>query len=251
MSKKLIIANWKMAPQSLNEAKKTFATLKRTKFSTKSAKVVICPPSIYFADLVKNYRGSTFAFGAQNVYVNDNEATTGEISVGMVRDLGAEFVIVGHAERRAMGETNEIVAQKLVHVLDAGLTPILCVGEIMRDMQGSYLRFVEQQLVESLSLIDKKQIQKVVIAYEPLWAMGAGHSAVENREIHQMSIFIKKILVSQFGRKIGMAVSIIYGGSVDADNCAAILKEGEVDGLLIGRASLNPHTFSDVLKKIV
>ncbi len=239
-----------MAPQSVDEAKKIFAVLKRAKFSAKAAQVVICPPSVYFGDIVKNYKGRTFLFGAQNVYMNDNEASTGEVSVGMVRDLGASFVIVGHAERRSMGETNEIVANKLAHVISAGLTPILCIGEIERDAQGQYLRFVEQQLIESISLVDKKDLHKIVIAYEPLWAMGIGHTAVENREIHQMSIFIKKILVSQLGRKAGMEIPIIYGGSVDADNCMGILKEGEVDGLLIGRASLNPYTFVDVLKKI-
>jgi len=250
MSKKLIVANWKMAPQSLAEAKKTFAVLKRTKFSPKNVKVVICPPNIYFADIVKNYKGGVFSFGAQNVHMNNFEATTGETSAGMIADAGARFVMVGHAERRAMGETNDMVAQKLSHVITSGLTPILCVGEIERDMQGLYLRFVEQQLLEAFASIDKKHIHKIVIAYEPLWAMGAGHTAVENREIHQMSIFIKKILVSQFGRKVGMTIPIIYGGSVDADNCVGILNEGEVDGLLIGRASLNPHTFSDIVRKI-
>ena len=248
--KKLIVANWKMAPQSLDEAKKVFSVLKRAKFSTKSLRVVVCPPSVYFADIVKNYKGQTFLFGAQTVYVNNNEASTGEISTDMVRDLGASFVIVGHAERRAMGETNEIVANKLAHVVEAGLTPILCVGEKERDTHGLYLRSVEQQLIESISVLDKNDLHKIVVAYEPIWAMGAGHTAVENREIHQMSIFIKKILVSQCGRKIGMEIPIIYGGSVDADNCAGILKEGEVGGLLIGRASLNPYTFVDVLKKL-
>lgn len=248
--KKLIVANWKMAPQTLAETKKIFAIMKRVKFSSKKMDVVICPPSIYFAEIAKGYRGKNFEFGLQNVHFNSETANTGELSVEMARDLKARYVIVGHSERRALGETNEIVSKKLQHVLESGLKPILCVGEVDRDAHGDYFRFVEQEIVESLSKIDKTQISKVIIAYEPVWAIGMGHSAVPNRDIHQMSIYIKKTLVSLYGNKIGLSVPIIYGGSVDPDNCEGIISEGEVSGLLIGRASLNPYTFGDILKKL-
>lgn len=248
--KKLIVANWKMAPQSLEEAKKIFAVMKRAKFSTRTIDAVICPPSTYFSDLVKGYSGKSFKFGVQDVHFNNEAASTGEISTEMVSNLGADFVIVGHAERRALGDTNEIVAKKLAHVIESGLKPILCVGEVERDSHGEYFRYVERQLVESLALVDKSKVSKIVIAYEPVWAIGTGNSAVPNRDIHQMTIYIRKTLVEMYGNKIAMSVPIIYGGSVDPDNCVSILEEGEVSGLLIGRASLNPYTFGDLLKRL-
>lgn len=249
-NKKLIIANWKMAPDSLFEAKKIFSTLKKKKINSRNFTVVLCPPVVYFSELFKNYRGKIFKFGIQNLSHEDDFAHTGEISAKMAKDFNVQYVIIGHAERRALGEDSSLISKKIKNTLKHKMTPVLCVGEIIRDQNGEYLKFLEQQIIDSLSGVKKNQIEKVVIVYEPVWAIGKGHKAVNNYEIYQMTIFIKKILVSLYGRKSALNVSILYGGSVDAENCLGILEEGRVDGLLIGRASLNPFTFSDILKKI-
>jgi triosephosphate isomerase len=130
------------------------------------------------------------------------------------------------------------------------LKVILCIGEETRDINGDYLRFIEKQLLESLDGFNKKYISNLYIAYEPVWAIGRGHGAVESHDLHQMNLFIKKVLVGIFDRKIGLSVPIIYGGSVDEENAKQLIDSGEVEGLLIGRASLNPSVFVNILKLI-
>lgn len=248
--KKIIIANWKMAPNSLNEAKKLFSALKKNKINTSHITTVICPPVIYFSDLFKNYRGKTLKLGMQNISQQGDFAQTGEISADMAKDFGVEYVIIGHAERRSLGETSALISKKIKYTLDHKMIPILCVGEVVRDENANYLKFLEQQIIDSLFGIKKNQIEKIVLVYEPVWAIGKGHRAVDSEEIYKMSIFIKKVLVSLYGRKNGLGVSILYGGSVDADNSSEILKNSGIDGLLIGRASLNQYIFLDILKSI-
>ena len=249
-NKKLIIANWKMNPEGLYDARKIFTALKKKNLKPKSGVVVICPPALYLSDLSGNYRGSLFNFGAQDVSWQTKEESTGETSVQMLKTIGVRLVIVGHSERRSLGDTDSIVATKIKNILAAGLTPVLCVGEKMRDLEGNYLRFVEEQIHESLKKVSRKDIEKVVIAYEPVWTIGKGRKAISTYDLHQMTIFIKKVLSAIYNKKVAMNVPILYGGSVDADNCEEIMNDGEVNGLLVGRSSLNPHLFADILKKI-
>lgn len=247
---KLIVANWKMAPNSIKEAKKILTTLNKTKIQNKKTSVVLCPPTIYAQEIIKNYRGKKFKFGLQNVSHTNDEAQTGEVSTKMAKSIGAEYVVLGHAERRALGEDSFLIAKKLNHVIAEGLKPLLCVGEIVRDSDGEYLKFLEQQIIESLTNFKKNNLSKLTLVYEPVWAMGSGHKAMNTHEIQQMTIFLKKILVSLYGRGQSLEVPILYGGSVDDDNAPEIIIEGGVDGLLIGRASLNPHTFANIIKNI-
>lgn len=198
----------------------------------------------------KSYRGSVFSFGAQDLTFASKKPLTGENTAEQLNDLGINFAIIGHSDRRQLGETNEMVAYKVKEAVDSGIMPILCIGEIERDDRGEYLRFVEQELVESLGKINKNQLDKIVIAYEPVFAIGQGHKAITTHEIHQMVIFIKKVLARAFDKKTAMDVPILYGGSVDNENATEILKHAEVRGLLIGRASANPHTFRDILKTV-
>jgi triosephosphate isomerase (TIM) len=248
VKKRLIVANWKMNPVDLKEATKIFAILKRVNLKKVKDMVVICPPEIYLSDFSLKYKGGKFKFGAQDVSISNNPESTGEISAEMLKNLKAEYVIVGHSERRALGETNSVVAKKIRNAVDKGLKVILCVGEEHRDMNGEYLRFVEKQLFESLEGFNKKNIANLYVAYEPVWAIGKGSSSVDSNDLHQMNLFIKKVLVSIFDRKIGLSVPIIYGGSVDEENAKQLMAAGEVDGLLIGRASLNPYVFTKILK---
>jgi triosephosphate isomerase len=246
-TKKLIVGNWKMNPETVREARKIFADIKKKRLILKKSIAVVCPPVIFLNTLSEKYSGN-LKFGVQDVTWRTETESTGEISTEMVLDSKAQYAIIGHAERREVGDTNEIITEKLKKVLSDGLIPVFCVGEKERDNHGDYLRFVEKQLFDSLSKIKKSNIEKVVIAYEPLWAIGKGKRSVTPYEIHQMVIFIKKHLVSIFGKDVGMNVPILYGGSVDADNCHEIINEGMVDGLLVGRASLNPHVFTDIIK---
>jgi len=248
--KKLVIANWKMNPENIKDAKKIFADLKKKNLKIKKTIPVICPPFTYLDEISGSYRGSAYKFGAQDVSDKKDGEQTGEISIEMLKNLKCQYVIVGHAERRALGEDNETVSLKTKAVIDSGLKAVVCVGENDRDHGGSYLRFIEEELHESLSKIKKDKTKNLVIAYEPIWAVGKGHDAISGHELHQISLFIRKVLVGIYGKKIGMNVPVIYGGSVDADNSEEIINTGEVDGLLVGRASLNPHVFADILKEL-
>lgn len=250
LNKKLIVANWKMNPESLKEAKKIFNTLKKKNLQISKTIPVICPPYLYESDLSFGYKGNKFKFGFQNIHFKDDGKSTGEISTEMAKSSKVEYVIVGHSERREDGENNKTVSLKLKQIIDSGLTPILCVGEIERDDQGAYLQFIEEQLYESLMTISKNKISRLVVAYEPVWAIGKGKKSIDSHELHRMVIFIKKNLVSMYGKKLGLSIPILYGGSVDADNVSDLVKEGMVDGLLVGRASINPHIFGDIIKKI-
>ncbi|MFW5887535.1 MAG: triose-phosphate isomerase [Bacteriovoracia bacterium] len=249
-TKKLVVANWKMNPDSFKDAKKIFDLLKKKKFNSNKVVTVICPPYLFENELAKSYRSNKIKFGFQNVHFDDDEKSTGEISAEMAKNSKAEYVLVGHSERRQIGETNEIVSKKIKKCLDKKITPILCVGENERNENGDYLKIIKEQIVESLSGIPKNKISEIVIAYEPVWAVGKGKNSMDSHELYQMTIFIKKILVSLYDKKIAMELPILYGGSVDADNALELIKQGQVDGLLVGRSSLNPHVFGDILKKL-
>jgi len=249
-TKKLIVANWKMNPESLKEAKKLFTIIKKKNFNTRKLIAVICPPYLFESDLAMNYSGGKYKFGFQDIHFESDEKSTGEISTEMAKNSKVEYVIIGHSERRYNGETNDLVSKKINKTIKSGMTPIVCIGEEERDEHGRYLRFIERQIFESLDGISKVNLAKIVIAYEPIWAIGKGKSSVEAREIYQMTIFIKKILNNLVGKNIAMNIPILYGGSVDADNTKDIIEMGEVDGLLVGRSSLNPHIFGDILNNL-
>jgi triosephosphate isomerase len=247
---KIIVANWKMNPVNLKEANKIFSTLKKDNFKKGSHKIIICPPSIYLSDLSSKYKGNKFIFGAQNVSWAQNHESTGEISPEMLKNLSVEYVIIGHSERRKIGETNQIIAKKINNAVENGLKVVLCVGEEVRDIGGEYLHFIQRQLIESLEGFNKKFVNNLFVAYEPVWTIGQGNEAINSHELHQINLFIKKILVNIFDRKIGLAMPILYGGSVDDENAKELIESGEVSGLLIGRASLNPYVFLKILKNI-
>jgi triosephosphate isomerase len=248
-TKYLIVANWKDSPETLTEAKKNFKIIKSKKISSKIIPV-ICPSVMHLNEIISGYSGKVVNFGVQNFSADTKNPHTGEISIDQIKNLNVRYAIVGHAERRALGEDNFAVAEKVSAAINNDIMPILCVGEVERDKRGEYLRTVEQQIVESLSKIKKADLDKIVIAYEPVWTIGKGNKSINTHEIHQMVIFVKKILVSKFDKKIAMNVPIIYGGSVDADNSWDILENAEVQGLLIGRASTNPYSFVDILNSV-
>lgn len=243
----LVIGNWKMNPPSLKEAKALFNATKRITARARNVSVVVCPPSLYLQTLSEGVRKGRLAFGVQNAHFDAGGAHTGEISMQQAADSKATHCLIGHAERREMGETNDDTRKKVAGALAVGLTPVLCVGEKEREGGAEHFNFVREQLRVGLADVDKK-LTKVVIVYEPLWTIGKT-AAMQPRDMHEMSIFIKKTLVEKFG-EVGHSVTILYGGSVDASNAVAMLQEGDVKGLLVGRASTNAAAFTELLEAI-
>jgi triosephosphate isomerase (TIM) len=247
----LVVANWKMSPETLGDAKKVFNGARISAKGLKNTDVVICPPFPFLQPLSKlNYPKNMF-LGSQNIFSETKGAFTGEVSVEMIKDLGAKFVITGHSERRAMGESNEIVRKKMQIAFDADLTPILCIGEKDRNHEGTHLEFIRNQIKECLTGLSKKNLIGIIIAYEPIWAIGRSYKeAMSPTDIHETVLFIKKIIGEFFGRDIAAGCKILYGGSVEAENANAIVEYGNADGFLVGHASLNPLQFSSILKAV-
>jgi len=248
MTKKIIIGNWKMNPVSRKEAREIVNGIKKTVASIRKTAVVLCPPVIYLENLIGKKSGKIL-FGAQDVYWEEKGAHTGNISPVMLKEAGADYVIVGHSERRASGEGGETINRKIKAAMKAGLKVILCVGEKDRDSHGHYLKVLETQLKEALIKIPPRLADKLVIAYEPVWAIGKDATGVETPDgfMHN-AIFIRKILSKIINKKQAMIVPILYGGSADAKNAESFLVAGGADGLLVGRASLSAKDFGEILK---
>ncbi|MDO8659035.1 MAG: triose-phosphate isomerase [Candidatus Parcubacteria bacterium] len=245
--KKIVIGNWKMNPASLKEAENLFNSVAKSVARAKKTDIVICPPFLYIEKLKKFSR--KIILGAQDAYGKDVGAFTGEVSPTMLYNLGVRYVILGHSERRALGEENEEINKKIKASLSVGLLPILCVGESERDENHSYFNFVKTQLEVCLTGISKNAISKIIIAYEPVWAIS---STPDRRDASasdslEMAIYIRKVLADRFGND-AHKVRIIYGGSVNEKDALEFLKHGGVDGLLPGRASLDAKKFTEIIK---
>ncbi len=245
--KKIIIANWKMNPQSLQEAKRIAGEIK--------TKAIICPPFVYLAELSAKFK--KMAFGVQDLFWENppaGGAYTGEISAAMAKNIGAKYAIIGHSERRELGETNEIVNKKIKTALKFGLKVIMCVGEKERDSEGEYLNFIKDQINEGLKGIPRKFFNppagRLIIAYEPVWAISSHKSTkADNPESAlRTAIFIRRMLLPIIGDQLARQIPILYGGSVDIKNAEQFLKEGGIQGLLVGSQSLIPKNFNEILK---
>jgi triosephosphate isomerase len=247
MSKKIIIGNWKMNPLTLKEAEKLFNDVAKNVSTVKKTEVVICPPFLYLEKLKKISK--KINLGAQNAFWGDVGAYTGEVSAEMLYNIGARYVILGHSERRALGESNTDVNKKVRASLSAGLRPILCVGESARDENHGYFNLVKMQLEECLAGISKNSISKITIAYEPIWAISStpNRQDATSDDSREMAIFIRKILSDKFGEEVSN-MRIIYGGSANEKDAEEFLKNGGVDGLLAGRASLDAKKFAEIVK---
>jgi triosephosphate isomerase len=246
--KYLVVANWKMNPETMREASKLFEATKKAADSAKDVSVVVAPPSIFLRGLSSAYKGKRISFAAQNAHFEKGGAHTGEISLLQIKDAKASAVIVGHAERRAMGETNEETRAKINAALSLKTIPFLCVGEAKRSGSGEHFAFVKEQLRTALQDVAPANLGKVVIAYEPVWAIGAA-TAMSPRDMHEMAIFIRKTIVEMHGEK-GMNTKILYGGSVDETNARDMLQDGDVEGLLVGRASADAQKFTQLIRSI-
>ena len=246
-NKKLyLIGNWKMNPETQEEAKKLASDISRgvKKLRARNVVVVICPPFPYLS--IINYQLSIIKLGAQDVFFEDSGAYTGEISPSMLRDVGVKYVIVGHSERRRfLNETNETINKKLKAVLKNKMTPILAIGEKEKEGQGS-IQEIKDQLSFALDGLKTSEVKKIIFVYEPVWAISGGdknHKAAEPNDVLGMKIFIKKILTDLYNKRLAENVPIIYGGSSNASNVKEFVYDGEMDGALPGSASLDAEEF--------
>ena len=236
-----------MNPESLEEARKIAGDVKRAMKKIVRTNVVLCPPFVYLSPL-SNVPAKSLFIGAQNANSESMGAFTGEVSYSELYQFNVRFVIVGHSERRKIGETDEVVNKKVKSVVGGGMTAIVCVGESVRDRNGDYFNFIRGQIISALKDIPKKLLERVVIAYEPIWAVGA-KEAMSPRDLLETSIFIKKVLRDLYGAPSD-DVRILYGGAVDRVNCDLLVREGEVSGLLVGRESLKSKDFIEIVRLV-
>jgi len=248
-NRKLIVGNWKLNPGTLDEAKKIAHKTRLTVAKLKRTEAVICPPAPFISACAPKKRAPKFSVGVQSVSIYENGAHTGEISAKMVRSVGASFVIAGHSEERENGDTDEIVSKKVARILEAGLIPILCVGEKIRDDSGEYMETLKAQIKNSLAGVTQADGKKIIIAYEPIWAIGA-KEAMTPALIHETTIFVRKTFADMFGSDAGLKVKVLYGGAVNYRNASDIITIGKVDGLLVGRESVNATGFVELLKTV-
>lgn len=248
----LMVANWKMNPGRVSEAQKVAGDIKKAISKYKNTETIVCPSFVHIPQIAKFTGKGNFFLGAQNVAWSEKESLTGEISGAQLQDFGVEYCIVGHSERRAYGETPLHISHKLQVLLKRKITPILCVGESVRDEGGKYLHAIEEQLKDSLQNIPKKMIEKIVVAYEPLWAVGAGSSRTATKEeIEEIAILIRRTLSDMYDFKKIPKNKILYGGSVvNKRDVANIFSKNYIDGFLVGRASLSAKTFLPLVEEV-
>lgn len=248
-TKRLVVGNWKMNPQSLDDAKHIARKTRQAAARLRRTEAVVCPPFVFIAACAPRWRAGHFYMGAQNVSFESGGAHTGEVSAAMLKDIGVRFVITGHSEERRAGETDQTVSKKAKAILEADMIPIVCVGEKQRDEGGAHFDFVREEIKGSLADIPKKYARSIILAYEPVWAIGA-QEAMAPEQIYEMSLFVKKVFADIFGNDSAMKAAVLYGGSVTARNAGDIITIGRVDGLLVGRESVGSVGFTELLKAV-
>jgi triosephosphate isomerase len=251
-SEKIIVANWKMQ-LNIDEAKDEAKKIKKLAAGSrldKKIKIVVCPNFLSLTEVAKVFKGSRVALGAQDSFYEDRGAFTGEVSMKDLKDLGCQYVILGHSERRQMGETDEVINKKVKTALRDGLVPIICVGETFDERREGQKDFVVMnQVYRDLEGVDFKPGQNFIIAYEPVWVIGTGQ-AIDHTEASHMSSVIKQSLIDVLNGKNLSAFSIIYGGSVNPQNIKEFTNLPDISGCLVGTASLQAKTFFKIIKSL-
>jgi triosephosphate isomerase (TIM) len=247
MRRPFIAGNWKM---NLNRAEAVALAQEVVERAPAAdhVELAVFPPSVYLDAVGEVLAGSRVSLGAQNMYHEASGAFTGEISAAMLLDLGCRYVILGHSERRhVLGETDEVINRKVIAALAAGLHPIVCVGEVLAEREaGETAKVIRRQFDRSLAGLSEEQMRHVVIAYEPVWAIGTGKVATP-RQAEEVHLDLRKILEARYNAEVAQVVRIQYGGSVKASNAAELLSQANVDGALVGGASLKADDFMGIV----
>lgn len=248
MRKPIIAGNWKMY-KDLAEAIELANGIKRGVYRIDNVEIVICPPFVNLSEVSEMLVESNIGLGGQNCHWEKEGAYTGEISVMMLKSVGCRYVVIGHSERRKyFCETDETVNKKLKAALAGGLIPIVCVGETLEEREAEKtIDVVKTQVAGALKGFSAEELERLIIAYEPVWAIGTGKTATpaQAQEVHAM---IRKLLAELYSREFSAARRILYGGSVKPDNIEELMKEEDIDGGLIGGASLKADGFTDMVK---
>ncbi len=250
--RKLIIAgNWK-SNKTVAEALALVADLKRELSAVKEVDIVVAPPYTALESVSKAILDSNIRLGAQNLSADGYGAFTGEIAAGMLKEFSVGYVILGHSERRQyQKESDALVAKKAATALAANLIPIVCIGETLSEREaGITEKVVETQARGSLAGLTAEQVEKTVLAYEPVWAIGTGKTAT-SAQAQEVHAFIRKVLAAMFGEAVARRVRIQYGGSVKANNARELLGQPDIDGALVGGASLEVRSFADIIKNSI
>jgi triosephosphate isomerase len=249
MRKTIIAGNWKMY-KNIKDGKALAVALRRDLYKIENVDIVICPPFTLLGFLADALETSNIAVGAQDLYWQEEGAFTGEVSPLMIKDAGCLYVIIGHSERRQFfGETNESVNKKIKAALKNGLTPIVCVGENLEEREANKaFEVIAGHINNGLVDISSSDMLKLVIAYEPVWAIGTGKTATpeQAQEVHK---FIRDLLKKNYGEEVANSVRIQYGGSVKPENIVELMNKPDVDGALVGGASLKAESFGAIVVK--
>jgi len=248
MRKMFVAGNWKMNLDE-NSSRKLVEELRIAVGKITDVTMAVCPPFVYLKTVSDVLNGSKIALGGQNMHTETSGAFTGEVSASMLADTGCEYVIVGHSERRhVFGESDGFISTKVNKALSAGLKPIICVGETLEQRdEGETEKIVSRQVESALEGVDKKDMSSVTIAYEPVWAIGTGRTASPQQaeEVHAM---IRSLAGGLFDEEVAAGLVIQYGGSVKPENAADLLGQENVDGALVGGASLKAETFVSIIE---
>ena len=249
MRKPIIAGNWKLNNSS-QEAVELVTLLKRDLSEVADVDIVVCPVVTALSVVADILIESNISLGAQNLYWEDSGAFTGEVSAPLLKEIGVQYVIIGHSERRQyFGETNQTVNKKIRAALKHGLTPIVCVGEVLQEREANKtFDVIRTQCKESLAGFSADEMKAMIIAYEPVWAIGTGKTATpaQAQEVHK---FIRGLLVKMHNEEAAETVRIQYGGSVKPDNIAELMAQPDIDGALVGGASLKADSFVSIVKK--
>ncbi|MEO8233699.1 MAG: triose-phosphate isomerase [Ignavibacteriota bacterium] len=249
MRNRVIAGNWKMN-NDLKESEKLIVELKNLLQNEKpNCDVIVCPPFTSLSEAAKLLKGSSIKLGAQNMHFEDSGAFTGEVSALMLKSVGCEYVILGHSERRNIfGESDELINKKIKKALAAGLIPIFCVGELLEEREnGKTNDVVKRQILKGLDEISAEEMKNIIVAYEPVWAIGTGKTATptQAQEVHE---FIRDLIEIDYTLEIANDLVIQYGGSVKPDNAKELISQKDIDGALVGGACLKADSFLGIIK---
>jgi len=253
MSKPFVAGNWKMNTDSRSSVELAERIASGSMgIASDKVTVAVCPPFVYLGPVTNNLRSSNIAVGAQDIYFESKGAFTGEISALMLKDVGCTYVLCGHSERRhVIGEPDELINKKVAAAVSGGLLPILCVGELLAEREASQTEeVVTRQMRNGLAGLGAEKVLAVTVAYEPVWAIGTGRTATpqQAQEVHD---FIRRLLAEMYDDRIAGQMCILYGGSVKPQNTADLMREQDIDGLLVGGASLNADDFLAIIQAAV
>jgi len=249
MRKTVIAGNWKMN-NDLKESEKLIVEIKNLLQNEKlNCDVIVCPPFTSLSEASKLLNRSVIKLGAQNMHFEDNGAFTGEISASMLKSVGCEYVILGHSERRHIfGESDEVINKKIKKALSAGLKPIFCVGELLEEREnGTTNDVVKRQVLKGLEGISANEMKNIMVAYEPVWAIGTGKTAspAQAQEVHE---FIRDLIEIDYSLEVANDLVIQYGGSVKPENANELISQKDIDGALVGGACLKADSFLGIIK---